>query len=337
MAQVRWLLVGAGDIARKRVAPALATANGSVLTGICNPNAARLTTLADEYGVAERYTDIGTALASTTADAVYLATPVWLHVEQAVQALAAGKHVLIEKPLGLSADDCARLLQAAARNDRKIACAYYRRFSPRFRHAQQMLADGEFGRIVAMRIVYHSWFAPAPDDPKYWRVQREKSGGGPLSDMGCHMFDLLIGLFGMPATVFARCAHQVRAWNVEDGAAVLMTLHNGALVTASVHWNSPVRRHEMEIVGTKACLLWRPFDSGPVQKTVGDQHTALELPPADNVHLPLVEDFVDAIAQDRPPRFSLAESARANRLLDAIYRSSAEGQEVVISPEETSR
>src|SRR5262245_1735496 len=101
MAPVEWLLVGAGDIARKRVAPALAQANNSGLVGICDPRQPAAQELAALYGVREVFADFGEALARTTAQAVYLATPIHLHASQAIQALAAGKHVLVEKPLGL--------------------------------------------------------------------------------------------------------------------------------------------------------------------------------------------------------------------------------------------
>ena len=269
MNEVRWLLVGAGDIAKKRVAPALAGISGSRLAAVCDPRVGEADQLAGQYGVECRYRDLETALAHAPVDAVYLATPVWLHAEGAVQALAAGKHVLIEKPLALSAAEAGRVVAAADASGKHAACAYFRRFSPRYEGLRDMLANGEFGRVIAMQMTYQSWFSPAPDDPKYWRVVREKSGGGPLSDMGTHMFDVLIGLFGMPVRVFVRCANLTTSWDVEDAAAVTLTMPDGALVTASFNWNSKTWRHEFDVVGTEARVTWLPYDSGPVIKTVG--------------------------------------------------------------------
>jgi predicted dehydrogenase len=248
-----------------------------------------------------------------------------------VQALAAGKHVLVEKPLGLSAAEAQAVVSAAQAAGTIAGCAYFRRLSARYAHAREMLARGEFGRLVLARMVYHTWFAPAADDPKAWRVARALGGGGPLSDMGSHMFDVLIGLCGLPATVFARCDNLVHAWDVEDTASVLMTLPNGAHVTASLSWASQAWRHEFELVGTQAKLDWLPYDSGPVARTVGRQTDMLDLPPAENVHLPLVEDFVQAVRTGQPPACSVAEAAQTNRLLDAIYQSAAEGRPVTLA------
>ncbi|MDP6778776.1 MAG: Gfo/Idh/MocA family oxidoreductase [Candidatus Latescibacteria bacterium] len=328
MAAVRWLLVGAGDIARKRVAAALADSADSELVAVCDTVEENAKSLAEERSVAEVFTDITGALSHTSADSVYVATPVWLHVDHTVQALEAGKHVLVEKPLGIDADSCSRAIAAAERSPMQSGCAYYRRTFPAYQQAREMVKAGAFGQVVLLRMVYFSWFDPTPDDSKRWRIARERSGGGPISDMGTHMFDVMIGLLGMPVRVYARCENVVHDWDVEDTASVVMTMENGAQATASFSWGSKTWRHEFEIVGTEAKVYWHPYDSGEVVKTVGRDVEALDLAPAQNVHQPIVEDFVGAIQQGRPPACPLSEAAKTNVLVDAIYRSAAEGREI---------
>jgi len=328
MDKVRWLLVGAGDIARKRVAPAMHDAKDAEIVGVCSRRHECVQALANEFDASESYTDFDEALEATQADAVYLATPVYYHVDHAIKTLQSGKHVLIEKPLGLNARECEPLLNAATQSGCKAACAYYRRFFPRFEMAKQMIEAGEFGRVVSVRMAYHAWFDPSPDDPKYWRVQKAKAGGGALYDMGSHMFDFLIALFGLPQCVYARCENLVHNWDVEDSASVVMILQNGAQVVFSCGWNSQTWRHEMEIIGTKARLTWSPFDSGAVLKTVGRETESLDLPNAQNVHGPLIEDFVQAVLTNRAPRVPLEAAAQTNLLLDAIYQSSNEKREI---------
>jgi len=333
MNTVRWLLVGAGDIAKKRVAPALAGIPGSEIVAICDPRAETAIELATQYDIGRVYSELELALRDSPADCVYLATPVGLHAEQAIQVLQAGRHVLIEKPLGLTSEQCARVVEAAEQADTWAACAYFRRFSPRYEHLKEMLANGEFGQIIAINMTYQSWFNPAADDPKYWRVVREKSGGGALSDMGSHMFDVLAGLFGLPTRVFSRCENLTQGWDVEDSAAAVMQMANGALATASFNWNSKTWRHEFDVIGTEARVTWLPYDSGPVVKTVRREKEMLDLPNPENVHWPLIEDFVDTVQNSRPPRYPLAESAAANTILDAIYQSAAESREVAVMEE----
>ena len=328
MEQVKWLVVGAGDITRKRAAAALSSASGSGIVAVCSGHEENARSLAGEFGVKEVFPDFETALEGTGADAVYLATPVSLHAEHAVAALEAGKHVLAEKPLALTGDEAQRVVDAAQASGKTAGCAYYRRCFPRYRHATEMIESGEFGKVVLVRMTLFSWFDPAPDDPKFWRVVRKKSGGGALADMGSHKFDLLIGMFGMPRSVYAKCDNLVHDWDVEDSCSVLMTLENGAHVVAAIGWNSKTWRDEFEIVGTEAKVCWLPFDTGPVVKTAGRDIQELDLPNAENVHLPLVEDFVDAVRTGRDPVCPVAEAAKANVLLDAIHTSAQENREV---------
>ena len=331
MDNVKWLLVGAGDIARKRVAAALAGATDSELVAVCDMVRENARALATEYQLSEVFSNLDEALEKTSANAVYVATPVWLHVQHAVQALEADKHVLVEKPLGVTGQECTRAITAARRSDRLAGCSYFRRLFPAYLQAQKMIGNGEFGQVVLVRMVYFSWFSPAADDPKRWRVFRERSGGGPISDMGTHMFDVMIGLLGMPVSVYAKCENLVQKWDVEDCAGIVMKLGSGALATASFSWSSKTWRHEFEIVGTEAKVFWHPYDSGEVVKTVGRQVDTLDLTPAGNVHGPVVQDFVEAVREGRQPVCPLEEAAKTNALLDAIYQSAAENREVVLA------
>ncbi|MFA5865677.1 MAG: Gfo/Idh/MocA family oxidoreductase [Phycisphaerae bacterium] len=328
MSEVKWLLVGTGDIANKRVAPALNGVKNSRLVGVCDVVRKRAEKLACEVRASEVFTDLDEALARSSANAVYLATPIFLHAPQTIKALEAGKHVLVEKPLGLTGQDARKVAEAARGKNLKAGCSYFRRLSPRYLQAKTMLQNSEFGKVVLVRMTYFSWFNPDKNDPKYWRVIRSKSGGGPLSDMGSHMFDVLIGLFGMPVKVFAKCENLIHSWDVEDSAAILMTLQNGAQVVASFNWNSKTCSHEFEIIGTEAKVKWHPYDAGKVIKTVARDIMELDLPNAENVHAPLIEDFVQAVIENRNPAVTLEDAARTNILLDAVYRSAETGKEV---------
>jgi predicted dehydrogenase len=324
--KTKWLLVGTGEIARKRVASALVSSGE--LVAVCDVVRERAEQAAGEFNAREIYHDLGEALAQTSANAVYLATPVSLHARQAVLVLRSGRHVLVEKPLGVNAADAGLAVDAARGQNLRAGCSYFRRCSPRYAHAKEMIVKGKFGRIVLVRMTYFSWFNPGRDDPRYWRVVPSKSGGGVLSDMGSHMFDVLIGLLGMPTKVYAVTKTLVQPYDVEDSAAILLELPGGAQVVASFHWNSKTWTHEFEIVGTEAKVKWFPYDSGKVLKTVGPDTEELDLPNPENVHLPLIEDFVRAVRSGGEPIVPLAEALKATILLDAVYESARLGKEI---------
>jgi len=327
---INWLLIGTGDIVRKRVGAAIAGAPGSRLLGVCGGKG-RAESIAETFGAPEVYHEVETALAGTQADAVYVATAVDHHVKEAVASLQAGKHVLVEKPLSFDAGSAREVVKAADVAGLWAGCAYYRRTFPRYAHLRDLLAGGALGRIVAVRLCNWSWYNPAPDDPKFWRIQKKSSGGGPLADVGCHMFDQMIGLFDLPESVFAHCDTLVHDYEVEDSSAIVMRLRNGAHVSAQFGWNSKTFRHEFEVVGSEGKVRWDPSDTGPVTVTMGRDVEELEMANAENLHQPLVEDFLDAIREGRAPLIPVSDALKTNQLLDGIFKSAESGQEVLLA------
>ncbi|MBU4201417.1 MAG: Gfo/Idh/MocA family oxidoreductase [Verrucomicrobia bacterium] len=332
MAIVKWLLVGAGEIANNRVAPSLAAAANSEIVAICDTRAEAAAALAKKFGVNQIYGDFEQALAESGADAVYLATPVALHVPHGLRVLESGKHLLVEKPLGLNATECQRLASAAQGSNKLAGCAYYRRHSEYYKFTKTMVENGEFGQIVGGYMNYFVYHKPDKSALNYWTVVREKAGGGLLCHLGSHILDIFIGLFDLPLSVCAQCGTLTNDWNIEDCAAIIIKLRNGALVTANFNWNSmtPVR-HELEILGTRAKVSWGwPHDSEPLLKTVGHEVQKIEIQKVNNFGIPLVQDFVDAVLHNRQPLCTVAEAFKTSVLTDAIYRSAAEGREVKV-------
>ena len=330
MNKLRWLVVGTGDIANKRVLPAIEMEPRSTLVAVCDKVEERAGAAASPRG-AKVYSDYAEALKSPEIDAVYLCTPVFLHVPQAMQALSAGKHVLVEKPVALNYPQARTLMSAAARSDRKCGVAYFRRFAPKYAMAREMLRKAEFGKVVLIRMTYFSWFNPAQEAPKYWRVVPSRSGGGPISDMGTHMFDVLVGLFGMPESVYARAETLVQPYAVEDSCVAVLKMPSDAQVLASFHWSSKTWAHEFEIVGAEAKVKWHPYDGESVTKTVGRTTQEIPTPNPANVHYPLIEDFVSVVAENRDPAVTAGKAARTNRVIDALYLSAREERVVAIS------
>ena len=193
---IRWGLIGAGDIARKRVAPALRDSPSCELVAVSRARAELAEEFARAFGARTWYPRWQDLLADPSIDAVYIATPVNLHAEQAIAAAEAGKHVLCEKPMAMDVAECDRMIAAARAHAVALGVAYYRHFYPAVLRVKELLASGELGRPVIAQINAFERFNPAPGEPRYWFVQKAQAGGGPMFDFGCHRIEVLMHLLG---------------------------------------------------------------------------------------------------------------------------------------------
>ena len=320
--KVNWAVVGVGDIVCKRVGPAIHQQPDSVLYACVSTNAAAKEAEIASLAPQKVYTDLEAMLDDPHVNAVYVATPVHLHAPQAIAALRAGKDVLVEKPMALNATEADDICRVAEQTGRRLAVAYYRRFWPRFQLVKDMLDRGDFCKIVLVRMALHSWYRPDPNTPGVWRVRRDLSGGGVLSDVGSHRLDLLAWWFGLPRQLVARVETLTHDYDVEDSATILMTLADGAQFTGSFHWNSKTWTDEIHVVGTEAKVTLHPCDGEEAVVTVGREIEHRKIPKPENAHYPLVDDFARAIVEDRDPRFAAADGKKATQIMGVVFESS---------------
>ena len=173
---VRWGLIGCGDIAAKRVAPALRGTPGSALVAVARARAELAADFARQHGARRWYADWREVLDDREIDAVYLATPVRLHAEQAVAAAEAGKHVLCEKPMALDVESCQRMVSAARSHGVRLGVAYYRHHYPVVARLRELLASGEIGRPVLAQVQAFELFDPPPGHPRAWLLDKASRG-----------------------------------------------------------------------------------------------------------------------------------------------------------------
>ena len=287
-----WLVVGIGDITRKRVLPAILAEPRSRLAGIVTRDPAK----AAAYGVPS-WPDLTTALAASDAQAVYLATPVFLHAPQTIAALRDGRHVLCEKPMALNYAEAQSMQKAAQAANRTLGIAYYRRMYPKVDRARALLEAGAIGRPVFAEATAHDWFNPL-GTPRAWLAYPEQSGGGPLRDIASHRIDLMNYLFGKPLKVSGFLSTLVQPLQVEDNATVMIEYESGLRGLVDVRWHSRVVRDEFRVRGTDGELDLSPLN-GPEFVYPGGVES---IPAPENLHYPCVEDFVSAVTRDILPR-----------------------------------
>ncbi|MGA9062996.1 MAG: Gfo/Idh/MocA family oxidoreductase [Terracidiphilus sp.] len=291
--KVHWALVGIGDIARRRVIPAIQAEPRSRLTGLVTRNPAK----AQAYPGAQAWATVEEAAADPAVDAVYIALPVALHAEATIAALRAGKHVLCEKPMAMNYAQAERMVAEGRAAHRLLGVSYYRRLYPKVIRARQLIAEGAIGRPLLAEANCHSWLEI---EGREWLIDPALAGGGPLHDIGSHRIDAMNFLFGEVERACGILSNAVHSLRVEDSATVLMQFPGGVHGVVDVRWNSRVARDQFRIIGEEGEIGLDPL-YGPELRVAGRVEM---LSSHANLHYPIVENFVDAVLANDAARLA---------------------------------
>lgn len=302
MKKLRWGLIGAGDIVRKRIVPALQELENCELVAVSRGRAELAEAFANEVGIERWYGDWREMLADDGVEVIYIASPVYLHAEHTIAAAEAGKHVLCEKPMAMNVKECDEMIDACLTNGVKLGIAYYRRFYPVVERIHELIESGEIGKPVFCQINTFEYFNPGPDHPRRWFVEKAKSGGGPMMDFGCHRLEILTDFFGKVIRTESMIANVEFDREVEDTAAVLLQFESGTCASLVVTHASHEPQDTLDIFGTAGSVHISSLNSGEMVVKTGSGTRTESHPPSPNFHTPLIQEFTDAVLQDREPR-----------------------------------
>jgi predicted dehydrogenase len=266
------------------VIPAILAEPRSVLYGVVTRDARK----AETYPGSRVWPTLAAALEDSAVDAVYISSPVALHAELTITALAAGKHVLCEKPMAMNYAEAQRMVAAGQHSGRLFGVAYYRRLFPKLIRAKELIAQGAIGQPLLAEANCHGWLE---SEDRAWLRDPAMAGGGPLYDIGSHRIDALNFLFGQPLRAIGLLSNAVHLLAVEDSATALIEYSHCVHGVVDVRWNSQVARDQFRVIGTEGEINLDPL-SGPELRLAGRVEL---LPMHANVHYPLVENFVAAV------------------------------------------
>jgi predicted dehydrogenase len=316
---VRWGIIGAGDIVRKRVARAIVDLQNCEFAAVAREQSDLAESFAKEFGAKRWYSDWREMLSDDDIDAIYVATPVFLHAEQTIAAAEAGKHVLCEKPMALNVDECDRMIAACGSNGVKLGIAYYRRFYPVLARVRDLLASGEIGHPTLAQINAFEYVELDGDDPRGWFVNKAKSGGGPMMDFGCHRIEVLTDLFGGVNSIQRMMANTFFDREVEDTAVALLEFDSQTIGSVSVTHAAREPQDTLDIYGTKGSIHIPVLNKGDITIRIAEGVRVESHPPHANIHQPLVADFADAVLSDSEPRVGGATGRLVAMIEDKIY------------------
>jgi predicted dehydrogenase len=328
-------------IAERRHAPVLAGYPDRVqVVALCDLSEERTFLIGEMIGVpaAHQYQDYRQMLERENLDLVAICTPHNAHEAQAIAAMQAGAHVLLEKPIALTLDQVDRIIAAAQRYNRKMTVSHNQIFSPASQMAKQLIGNGEIGRVFLIRL---EGYGRQPilgrgRDPD-WRSSLDAGGGGPLIDNGFHsVYKAVDWANSRVKRVFARIGTYVHTVQVEDMALLLMEHENGAITSIQVGSCAPGGAAGMqEILGTQGQIRLAYRGESPVsvwQRSTGEWSAPpVEPEPPDRLgfHI-LVNEFLQAIETDGPVPVTGEESRHILAAVLAAYESGRTGRPVEV-------
>lgn len=263
MDKLRVALVGVGVMGSKYAdILILGEVKNMILTGVVarNPKAQEwAATLADENGTRPNvYTDVDDMFAhGDDFDAVIIATPHKTHEEIATRAFSSGKHVLCDKPAGITIRQALNMTEASRKYDKVYGMIFHQHRYPKYMQIKQMLDGGELGELKRMLVVNSRYFRTAYyHQSGSWRSSWNGEGGGALINQGAHILDMWQWLFGMPKKVYAEIPFgKYNDFKVDDEATIHMQYENGATGVFVLTTGEAVWQERLEIVGTRGRIL----------------------------------------------------------------------------------
>jgi predicted dehydrogenase len=286
---MNWLVIGIGDITRKRIIPAIQAEPRSNFCAVLTRDPRK----ADAYPGVLAFTELSEALRDPSVDAVYVASPVGRHAEHTIASLRAGKHVLCEKPVAMNLEQAEKMAAAQRESGRLLGVAYYRRLYPKLIRAKELVAAGAIGKPVFAEANFHGW---VEGEERAWLRDPALAGGGPLYDVGSHRIDACSFLFGEPERAVGLRSNALHQLEVEDSATALVQYAGGVNAVIDVRWNSRIQRDQFRVVGVEGEIVLDPLNGPPLSLIKSDGSRIEEsLPTHANVHFPIVENFVQAV------------------------------------------
>jgi len=319
--KIHWGILGSGDVCEVKSGPAFQKAHSSELVAVMRRDSHKARDFARRHGVPRWYDTIENLLGDNDIDAVYIATPPVYHLEHTLAALGAGKMVYVEKPMGLNAEECFRIVEEEKRSGGKVVVAHYRRALPLFRKVGELLQSGVVGktRLIEIDILQSGEASLVADTEENWRLKPEVSGGGLFHDLAPHMIDLVLQFFGEPTRVNGFSLKQQVKGQADDFVHGSMVFQGGAVFAGT--WGFAVSEMAMRdsfvITGDEGQISCSFF--GEEVRVISDSDLeTYSFPAPAHVQQPMIERVNHYFMGQGDNPCSTLEAARVVEIMDTF-------------------
>ena len=339
-----WAIAGIGSHSDLKIAPAMKLARDANLVAVYSRDQARADGFAETHGADAAYSSLEAMLADYRVDAVFVSSPNHLHAAQTIQAAAAGKHVLVEKPMANSVSDAAAMIDACRGHGVTLGLSFELRFHPAHLWARQLIDNNAIGRI---RLAHGQWGRGNRGEPEHlprtglrewWETPELIGEASVLVGLGVHVFDLMRFLMRAEAVeVIAMTDGQTGKQPLEHIATIALRMSSGTIAQVMCGRMLPDTQNDLALYGSDGRFatketIWEArlgraeIVSATLNHAENYQYDYLANFVAE------IEDFHDALRQDRVPSATGEDGLRAAAITSAAIESAKTGRAVRIAP-----
>lgn len=324
MDEIKWGIIGCGDVTEIKSGPPLQNVEHSDLVAVMRRTPGLAKDYAQRHNNVPRWYEVADELiADPEVNAVYVATPPDTHLEYAVKAMRAGKATYVEKPMARNYAECQKMIDVSIETGQPLFVAYYRRCLTGFLKIKELVESGTIGDI---RLVNIRFYRPLEDDMTgdtlSWRLKPEIAGGGIFFDLASHQLDYLDYIFGPIEKIKANAFNQAGKYPVED--IVLSNWLHASGIAGTGTWcfttSESNRLDEIEIIGNKGRIITSTFEFTPIilENEGGRKELPFEKPP--HVQHQLMQTIIDELRGEGKSPSNGITAARTSKVLDEMVK-----------------
>lgn len=322
--EVRWGIIGAGNVCERKSAPAMNKIPHSRLVAVMRRTASKAEDYARRHSVPKWYDDADQLINDPEVNAIYIATPPDSHAEYTVRAAKAGKPVYVEKPMARTYAECQTMIEACKAAGVPLYVAYYRRTLPQFLRIKEYIDSGKIGtvRFLNIQLFQSRHTGLIADSEENWRVFPDIAGGGYFYDLASHQLDYLDFVFGPIREVRGLKTNQAGRYPAADLVTGSFLFESGIVANGLWCFSSAevAEKEEITIVGDQGLIRFATFGNPEIRlETDRKEVESVTLPPPENIQHLLIEQVVEALRGERETVVSTGVTAsRTNWVMEQI-------------------
>ena len=323
MDQIKWGIIGCGDVTEIKSGPAFNKVPNSSLVAVMCRNASKAEDYARRHQVPRWYDDANKLINDPEVNAVYIATPPSSHEQYAIAAINAGKQVYVEKPMSINYTEAFNMAKTAAAKNIKMVVAHYRREQPFFKKIKQLIDEKKLGEVKLINLLYYK--APFSKEElsiekNAWRIDPAISGGGIFHDLAPHQLDLMLHFFGPVEKVNGIAASQGSAHEADDMVVGNILFRNSIAFNGAWCFNTSAEADLCEVICSDGKISFSVFNNTRITLTGRNETTVVTFDPLQHVQQPMIGKVVEYFLEKAPNPCTADEGAEVMRLIDAFTK-----------------